>query len=110
MWIDRVAMTIEQVPDEELDGRIAELARKARLLALPLSRTAPGAARVAELLSGQRAGRFEPYKEALDPSLKPAPDIAADVYGCKPRRQNRGRGAYEVALHLTGQLSGLVAR
>ena len=29
MWIDRVAMTIEQVPDEELDGRIAELARKA---------------------------------------------------------------------------------
>ena len=28
MWIDRVAMTIEQVPDEELDGRIAELARK----------------------------------------------------------------------------------
>ena len=29
MFVDRVAMTIEQVPDEELDGRIAELARKA---------------------------------------------------------------------------------
>ena len=34
MWIDRVAMTIEQVPDEELDGRIAELAEKRELLAL----------------------------------------------------------------------------
>ena len=29
MFVDRVAMTIEQVPDEEIDGRIAELARKA---------------------------------------------------------------------------------
>lgn len=29
MWVDRVAMTIEQVPDEEIDGRILELSRKA---------------------------------------------------------------------------------
>ena len=29
MFVDRVAMTIEQVPDEEIDGRIAELVRKA---------------------------------------------------------------------------------
>ena len=29
MFVDRVAMTIEQVPDEEIDGRIDELVRKA---------------------------------------------------------------------------------
>lgn len=34
MWVDRVAMTIEQVPDEEIDGRIAELGRKAGAFSL----------------------------------------------------------------------------
>ena len=32
MFVDRVAMTIEQVPDEEIDGRIAELVRKAGIV------------------------------------------------------------------------------
>jgi phage terminase large subunit-like protein len=107
MFVDRVAMTIEQVPDEEIDGRIAELAEKRELLALLTEQERRRS--MLKWLSFYPEGgplRRELYKKHLAFFAAGARYPQRMMMAANRVGKTEGVGAYEVALHLTGNYPG----